>query len=124
MRRRAILIVALLITLGLGSCAAQTAGSAQHHASLSWTASGDAGVTYNVYRMIGACPATGAMPAAVKIGSAEAGVVTFSDADVVAGMTYCYTVRATNGTAESADSNYVSGTIPLLPVILSPLVTK
>jgi hypothetical protein len=86
---------------------------AQHSASLSWTASSDAAANptlgYNVYRLAGACPASGTA-GFTKLTATPLKTTTFSDTTVSLG-TFCYYVTATLNGAESVPSNTASAVI-------------
>ena len=98
-----------------------------HQVTLSWTDTANpAGTTYNVYRLTGACPATQPVNPIgwAKLTTAPITAMSFGDASVVGGMSYCYLVTAVSGTAESVPSNtepaQVPGSFP--PVLNPPLV--
>ena len=86
---------------------------AQHSVSLTWTASTDAAanplLSYNVYRLVGACPASGTAGFA-KINTTLVMTPTFTDANVGLGS-FCYYVTATLNGAESVPSNAASAVI-------------
>lgn len=97
-----------------------TSASAQaaHTVTLSWTASTDAttnpALTYNMYRLNGACPA--AAPAAIsgsgftKQNATPLATTTFTDSSVSPGV-YCYFASAFVNSAESIPSNDASAII-------------
>jgi hypothetical protein len=94
---------------------------AQHSASLAWTASSDAAanptIGYNVYRLAGACPATGTA-GFTKLTATPLTTTTFADTTVGLG-TFCYYVTATLNGAESVPSNTASAVIlPGAPTLL------
>jgi hypothetical protein len=94
---------------------------AQHSVSLTWTASTDAAanplLTYNVYRLVGACPATGTA-GFTKLNMTPVTTPAFSDANVGLGN-FCYYVTATLNGAESVPSNTASAVIlPGSPTLL------
>jgi hypothetical protein len=94
---------------------------AQHSVSLTWTASTDAAanplLSYNVYRLVGACPASGTA-GFTKINTAAVVTPTFADANVGLGS-FCYYVTATLNGAESVPSNTASAVIlPGSPTLL------
>jgi hypothetical protein len=86
---------------------------AQHSASLTWTASPDAATNpklgYNVYRLAGACPASGTA-GFTKLNTTPLTTTTFSDTSVTLG-TFCYYVTATLNGAESVPSNTASAVV-------------
>jgi hypothetical protein len=99
---------------------------AQHSASLSWTASSDAAANptlgYNVYRLAGACPASGTN-GFTKLNTSPVTTTTFSDASVGLGS-FCYYVTATLNGAESVPSNTASAVIlPGAPTLLKIAAT-
>jgi hypothetical protein len=94
---------------------------AQHSVSLTWTASTDAAanplLTYNVYRLIGACPASGTA-GFTKLNAAPVMTPAFTDANVGLGN-FCYYVTATLNGAESVPSNTASAVVlPGAPTLL------
>ena len=94
---------------------------AQHSASLSWTASSDAAANpslgYNIYRLAGACPASGTS-GFTKLNASPVTTTTFSDATVALGAV-CYYVTATLNGAESVPSNTASAVVlPGAPTLL------
>ena len=114
MRRKRFALV--VITLLLLSGAAARAGA--HSVSLTWTASVDSGAGYNVYRLAGACPATGS-GGFTKITATALTGTAYTDSTVVA-ETYCYYATAVLNGAESVASNLVSAVIlPGAPTGLS-----
>src|SRR5208282_4452572 len=97
---------------------------AAHSVTLTWSST-DTGVTFNVYKASGACPAAApasvATPAPfVKIASAIT-PLTYTDtsSNLTAGTIWCYFVTefiaatSTAAAQESAPSNLAGGTIPL-----------
>ncbi len=92
-------------------------GAGTHDVILTWTASTTPGVVgYNVYRGItsGKESTTPLNSSPVAAGCTTATTCTYTDATVVAGTTYYYTVTAvaSNDATQSADSNEVSATVP------------
>lgn len=83
-----------------------------HHTDLKWGASADAGVTYNVYKAIGACPATGLPTGATQIANLLT-LLTFSDTNVQVGQTACYYVTAQLNGTESGPSNTKQAVTPV-----------
>lgn len=80
-----------------------------HTATLSYTASPDTGVTYNIYRITGTCPAT---PVGfTKINTAPVSALIF--VDTLSAGSYCYYVTAALNGAESVPSN-------LAPAVILP----
>ena len=57
-----------------------------HTASLSYTVSGDAGATYNIYRITGACPTTAV--GFTKVNTTPVSTLTYTDSP--AAGSYCY----------------------------------
>jgi hypothetical protein len=106
----------LLATILFFSCAARA--QAAHSVMLTWTASSDAvtnpALTYNIYRLNGACPAIA--PTAVsgsgftKLNTTAITTTTFTDSTVAPGM-YCYFASSFVNSAESMPSNDASGII-------------
>lgn len=100
---------------------------ATHQVTLSWTDTANpAGTTYNVYRQTGSCP-PGQIVNPVgwtKLTTTPITAMSFADASVVGGMSYCYVITAVSGTSESVPSNsepaQVPGSFP--PVQQPPLV--
>jgi fibronectin type 3 domain-containing protein len=107
-----LLFFAHLILLG-------TPARAQAHAvSLTWTASTDGGVSYNIYRFSGACPSSGTSGFSKITGTPVSGTA-YTDSTVAAG-TYCYYATSVLNGAESAPSNLASAVIlPASPTALS-----
>jgi hypothetical protein len=100
---------------------------AQHSASLTWTASADAAANptlgYNVYRLAGACPASGTT-GFTKLNASPITTTTYSDASVGLG-TFCYYVTATLNGAESVPSNTASAVVlPGAPTLLKVPATS
>lgn len=94
---------------------------AQHSASLTWTASTDAAANptlgYNVYRLAGACPASGTA-GFTKLNSVSVTTTSFTDSTISLGNA-CYYVTATLNGAESVPSNTASAVIlPGAPTLL------
>ena len=88
-----------------------------HSAVLSWNASPDAGVSYNVYRLTGACPASGTA-GFTKLNAAAVTTLTYTDSTVALGAV-CYYVTATLNGAESVPSNTASAVVlPGAPTLL------
>ena len=94
---------------------------AQHSASLTWTASTDAAANptlgYNVYRLAGACPASGTA-GFTKLNTVTVSTTSFTDSTISLGNA-CYYVTATLNGAESVPSNTASAVIlPGAPTLL------
>ena len=119
MRLRSILFAGFLIFIFLwGASLAQA-----HTVSLSWTASTDAGVSYNVYRFSGACPSTGTAGFS-KINTTSVAATTYTDASLAAG-TYCYYATSVLNGAESVPSNLAPAVLlPAAPTALSATGTS
>lgn len=114
-----ILMVAGLMLACAGAAGAQTG----HSVNLAWTASTDSGSTYNLYRLSGACPASGTAGFA-KITATPVTGVTYTDSGVSAGA-YCYYATAVLNGAESAPGNLASAVIlPAAPTALTITGTK
>lgn len=89
-----------------------------HSVGLTWTASTDAAanptLTYNAYRLNGACPAVA--PTSIsgsgftKINTAAVTTTTYSDANIAPG-TYCYFATAFLNSTESIPSNDASAIV-------------
>lgn len=93
-----------------------------HSAILSWTASPDAGVGYNIYRLGSSCPVTAPTTAGtggfVKLNTTANSTLTFTDSTVALGAA-CYYVTATLNGAESVPSNTASAVlVPGSPTLL------
>jgi len=102
-------------------CAADQAQA--HSVNLSWTASPDAGVSYNIYRLAGACPATGTTGFS-KITGTPVAATTYTDSIVTPG-TYCYYATSVFNGAESVPSNVAPAVIlPAAPSGLSTTETN
>jgi hypothetical protein len=88
-----------------------------HSITIAWTDGiNPTGTTYNVYRLVGSCPAippTTAPPlnGFVSLATALTGM-SETDATVVAATTYCYLVTAVVSGSESAPSNTAQGIEP------------
>ncbi|MGD0460509.1 MAG: hypothetical protein ABSC21_22540 [Terriglobia bacterium] len=92
-------------------------GAGTHDVILTWTASTTPGVVgYNVYRgtTSGGESTTPLNSSPVAAGCTSTTACTYTDATVVAGTTYYYTVTAvaSNDVTQSADSNQVTATVP------------
>jgi hypothetical protein len=105
MRFRAMLLVLLMEFF---ICCAPL-GAQSHSVSLKWTASVDAGASYNIYRLTGTCPVSGTGGFS-KISATPVSGTTFNDAAQSAG-TYCYYVTAVLNGAESLPSNLAAAVI-------------
>ncbi|MBS1842419.1 MAG: hypothetical protein JSS69_10175 [Acidobacteria bacterium] len=109
-------------TASLNSSSAGQSASAPHSVVLTWNASPDAAanpaVTYNAYRVTGACSASVTF---TKINAAPIAALTFTDPNVAPGA-YCYYVTAALNGIESVPSNQAAAAILVLPpgsVVLS-----
>lgn len=82
---------------------------ASHSVQLQWqdTTNPPATTSYNVYRSPNFCP----MQIWTKIVGGLT-VKTYTDTAVLAGTTYCYVVRCSDGTYESVDSNAALAQVP------------
>lgn len=118
----------LLILVSPSWASAQTA----HSVSLAWTASADAAanpsLSYNVYRLNGACPATA--PVAVsgsgftKLNTTAIATTAYSDSSIAPG-TYCYFSTAVLSATESIPSNTAQAVVlPATPTSLGITVVK
>jgi hypothetical protein len=92
-------------------------GAGTHDVILTWAASTTPGVVgYNVYRgtTSGGESTTPLNSSPAAAGCTSTTACTYTDATVVAGTTYYYTVTAvaSNDVTQSADSNQVSATVP------------
>ncbi len=78
-------------------------------AQVTWTPSGSTGTTYNVYRAIGSCPASGYVPVATGLSGTS-----FLDTTVSGGVTYSYKISTaeTAGSCESVTSACASISVP------------
>lgn len=94
---------------------AAQAASNTHSVVLAWNTSPDAAanpaITYNAYRVTGACSSTATF---TKINAAPISALTFTDASVAPGA-YCYYVTAVLNGIESAPSNQAAAAILVLP---------
>ena len=103
---------ALAVSLLILFTAVMLFAQSGHTVTLTWTASTDNGVQYNVYRASGVC--TNPLPTMTKLGTVS--TLTYQDTGVAPG-TYCYYVTATENGAESAysatGSNFLS--LPINP---------
>lgn len=98
--------VAALFLMLAGSAFAQKA-------TLSWTPSPTAGVTYNVYRNTTGSPCDNvANRAANKINSSPVTTTSYVDLAVSPGVTYFWQVTATNANGESTCTTQASAAIP------------
>lgn len=95
------------LTLFVFLWAAVTSAAQTHSVTLAWVDQlNPSGTQYNAYRASGACPATPPTSTAgfVKLNSSSISGMTYIDATVTAGQTYCYVVTAVNTTSETAPS--------------------
>jgi hypothetical protein len=84
------------------------ARSQGHEVILTWKASVDTGVTYNMYRLQGACPASGTV-GFTKFVTGITGT-TYTDGGIAPGQ-YCYYATASLGGLESDPSNFAPANI-------------
>ena len=95
----------VFIALGVSTC------HAAHCVDLSWGASPDPVVGYNVYRStVSGGPYT-------LLNSTPVTALTYSDSAVTAGTKYFYVVRAELAGVESVNSNEASATVPIAPPV-------
>jgi hypothetical protein len=125
-RRWSIRLISLLTLAFLSLYPCPSQAQAAHSVALTWTASTDAAanptLTYNVYRLNGACPATA--PTSVsgsgftKLNTAAITTTTFSDSGIAPG-TYCYFSTAFLNATESIPSNTAQALVaPAAPTSL------
>ena len=89
-----------------------------HAVSLTWTASTDGDVSYNIYRFSGTCPNTGTS-GFFKITASPVTANAYTDSTVAPGA-YCYYATAVLNGSESLPSNLASAVIlPAAPAALS-----
>jgi hypothetical protein len=91
---------------------ARAATAVSHSVVLTWVASPDTGVTYNVFRLVGSCPASGTV-GFTQLNTTPITVLTYTDTAVTVGNSYCYYATAVLGGFESVPSN-------LAPVVILP----
>lgn len=113
-----------LMSLAFGLCCLSQPLLAQnpHSVALTWTASTDAAanptLTYNVYRLNGACPAVAPTSVSgsgfIKLNAAAITTTTFSDSGIAPG-TYCYFATAFLNSTESVPSNDAAGIVQPKP---------
>jgi hypothetical protein len=110
-------VFVIMLAMFLGRCAPVFAQQS-HSVGLKWTASTDAGVSYNIYRMAAACPANGTSGFS-KITVTPVSATVYADSGIGPGA-YCYYATAVLNGAESVPSNFVSAVIlPAAPTSLS-----
>jgi hypothetical protein len=101
---------------------ATSARAQAHSVSLAWTASTDTGVSYNIYRLSGACPSSGTSGFA-KITGAPVTATTYTDNQLLPG-TYCYYATSVLNGSESIPSNLAPAVVlPAAPTALSIAAT-
>ena len=93
-------LLLLLLSPALGWAATNT---------LTWTDNSTNEATFHIERKAEACTGTAAF---VEIATTGFNIVTFTDAAVTEGLTYCYRVAASNATGKSAYSNTAGRTVP------------
>jgi hypothetical protein len=118
--------ISIAIALCLAFMFIASPARAQHSASLSWAASPDAAANpalgYNVYRLAGACPASGTA-GFTKLTASPITTTAYSDASVGLGS-FCYYVTATLNGAESVPSNTAPAVVlPGAPTLLKITAT-
>ncbi|HVA95612.1 MAG TPA: hypothetical protein VNI36_12005 [Candidatus Dormibacteraeota bacterium] len=107
----------------LFACCCVPARAQSHAVSLQWNPSTDAGVNYNLYRLTGACPASGTAGFS-KITAAPITGTAYTDSGVAPGA-YCYYATSVLNGAESVPSNFAAAVIlPAAPTGLSTAGTK
>ena len=101
-----------------------------HKVVLTWTLSTDAGASYEIARSSGACPTSLPAPPIpyplagfTQVGTAAAGVATFTDTGMPAG-TYCYYAVATLNGATSVPSNMVTPQVLPGTVVITVTVAQ
>lgn len=104
--RKLLLLLVLLVPLTLSA----------HSVTLSWTASTDSGVTYNIYRATGVCPVSG-IPAQATEMATGITITSWTDTTVIWKQTYCYYATATKSGKESIPSN--NAQVGLIPVTMN-----
>ena len=87
------------------------AAATVHSVVLTWLASADAGVAYNVYRLAGTCPSSGT--AGFTLLASAVTALTYTDTTVTVGSSFCYYATATLNGLESVPSN-------LAPAVIIP----
>ncbi len=99
-------ILAFLLALLLGVLSVSVfSQTSTHNVTLAWTASTDAGASYNVYR----AAATGGPY--TKINSLPVSGTTYVDTTVAVGTAYYYVARSVLNGVESINSNEASATV-------------
>ena len=111
---------ALALLLFAGAVFAQAPAATTYTANLTWTlpagCTAAASCTVTLYRWDGACPATGAPTGALTILLATAvNPVSYADASVAGGTSYCYAAETVQGAAHSGPSNYFTLAVPGTP---------
>lgn len=108
-----------LLALAAGLTFGQTSG---HSVVLTWTPAVQSGtITFNVYRIQGACPATFTLTGLTPLVSGLS-TNTTTDTTVSVGQ-YCYAVTAVSGTLESGPSPDAAAAVtPFPPTILNVVV--
>ena len=97
---RLIVIVALILSAAPAWAASNV---------LSWTDNSTNEATFHIERKAEACTGTAAF---AEIATTGFNIVTFTDAAVTEGVTYCYRVAASNAAGKSAYSNTAGRTVP------------
>lgn len=113
------------LLLFLGIAAFPLRAQAAHSAVIKWNASSDAAANptlgYNVYKLVGACPASGTAGFA-KVNSTPISALTFTDSGIGVGPV-CYYVTSTLNAAESIPSNTAGGTVSPATVTITVTVS-
>lgn len=120
MQMKKLAYIFVLIAILVAPACAQAA----HQAVLKWGASPDAAANpalgYNVYRLAGACSASGTAGFS-KVNAAPITALTFTDSGLGVGPV-CYYVTSTLNGAESAPSNTAGGTVGPAAVVITVTV--
>lgn len=111
------------IVFALSFFVASFALAAPHSVALTWSDSDSAvsGIGYNVYRAPGTCSASSVFS---KLTATPITSLSYTDATVSLGNSYCYQVTATLAGGESAPSNSITATVnlPSPPLLSAPQV--
>jgi hypothetical protein len=112
------------LLLFCGIAAFPLPAQAARKAVVTWNASSDAAanptLAYNVYKLAGACPASGTAGFA-KVNTSPVSALTFTDSGIGVGPV-CYYVTATLNGAESIPSNTAGGTVGPSTVVITVTV--
>ena len=93
-----------LLILATGPVAASAASNV-----LTWIDNSDNETAFHIERKVEACAGLGTF---AEIATTGANIVTFTDAAISEGLTYCYRVAASNAAGQSAYSNTADRTVP------------